>query len=146
MVAWAKGCGHTGQISPFNGTGKLPWKVDWPAHWKVIGVTIEGAGKDHSSSGGSRDIARELCKHVFQYPHPYNLPYEFFLIGGKKMSSSKGLGLKARDLTGVFPSSVGRFLFTRTDYRQAIEFDPAGYHGNTGRIFDEYDRSHIRRT
>ena len=87
MVKWAKGCGYTGRISPFDGNGKLPWKVDWPAHWKVMGVTIEGAGKDHSSAGGSRDIAKALCAEVFNYPNPYNLPYEFFLIGGKKMDS-----------------------------------------------------------
>ncbi len=139
MVIWAKGCGHSGRISPFDGNGKLPWKVDWPAHWEVIGVTIEGAGKDHSSAGGSRDIARELCKDVFEYPEPYNLPYEFFLFGGKKMSSSKGLGLKARDLTGLLPPSVARFLFTRTDYRQSIEFDPAGTMAIAD-LFDEYDR------
>ncbi len=146
MVTWAKGCGFTGKTSPFTDPknpahhpGKLPWKVDWPAHWKVMGVTIEGAGKDHSSAGGSRDIAKELCKEVFHIENPYNLPYEFFLIGGKKMSSSKGLGLKGRDLTGVLPASVGRFLFTRTDYRQAIEFDPVGTMAIPD-LFDEYDR------
>lgn len=139
MVTWAKGCGYTGKTSPFGGKGKLPWKVDWPAHWKVLGVTIEGAGKDHSSAGGSRDIAKELCKEVFHYPNPYNLPIEFFLIGGKKMSSSKGLGLKARDLTSLLPASVGRFLFTRTDYKQAIEFDPVGTMAIPD-LFDEYDR------
>lgn len=146
MVAWAKGCGYTGVTSPFTDPkdtahhpGKLPWKVDWPAHWKVLGVTIEGAGKDHSSAGGSRDIAKELCKEVFHYPNPYNIPYEFFLIGGKKMSSSKGLGLKARDLTSLLPASVGRFLFTRTDYKQAIEFDPIDTMAIPD-LFDEYDR------
>lgn len=139
MVKWAKGCGHKGRVSPFDGRGKLPWKVDWPAHWKVLGVTIEGAGKDHSSAGGSRDIARELCKEVFHIPDPYNIPYEFFLIGGKKMSSSKGLGLKARDLTSLLPPDVGRFLFTRTDYNQAIEFDPMGTMAIPD-LFDEYDR------
>ncbi|MEK7591788.1 MAG: lysine--tRNA ligase [Patescibacteria group bacterium] len=139
MVTWAMGCGHTGRISPFGGNGKLPWKVDWPAHWKVLGVTIEGAGKDHSSAGGSRDIARELCKDVFHIDDPFNLPYEFFLIGGKKMSSSKGLGLKGRDLTVLLPPSVGRFLFTRTDYKQAIEFDPLGTTAIPD-LFDEYDR------
>ncbi|KKU63514.1 MAG: Lysine-tRNA ligase [Candidatus Woesebacteria bacterium GW2011_GWC2_47_16] len=51
MVAWADGCGHEGKVSPFGGTGKLPWKVDWAAHWKVVGVTVEGAGKDHASAG-----------------------------------------------------------------------------------------------
>lgn len=139
MVTWAKGCGNSGKISPFDGHGKLPWKVDWPAHWKVMGVTIEGAGKDHSSAGGSRDIARELCKDVFHYPDPFNVPYEFFLIGGKKMSSSKGLGLKARDLTTLLPPTVARFLFVHTDYRQAIEFDPAGTMAIPD-LFDEYDR------
>ena len=139
MVTWAKGCGFTGKISPFDGYGKLPWKVDWPAHWKVLGVTIEGAGKDHSSAGGSRDIAKALCEEVFHISNPYNLPYEFFLIGGKKMSSSKGLGLKARDLTKLLPPAIGRFLFTRTDYRRSIEFDPVGTMAIPD-LFDEYDR------
>lgn len=140
MVKWARGCGFTGRISPFDGNGKLPWKVDWPAHWKVLGITIEGAGKDHSSAGGSRDIAKALCKEVFHYPNPFNIPYEFFLIGGKKMSSSKGLGLKARELTDLLPPSVGRFLFTRTDYKRAIEFDPVGTMA-IPTLFDEYQKA-----
>lgn len=140
LVKWAKGCGHKGRISPFDGNGKLPWKVDWPAHWTVLKVTVEGAGKDHSSAGGSRDIARELCKHVFKYPEPFNMPYEFFLLGGRKMSSSKGVGLRARDLAGVLPPNIARFLFSRTDYRQTIEFDPSGTMAIPD-LFDEYDRA-----
>lgn len=140
MVKWAKGCGTKGRISPFDGNGKLPWKVDWPAHWRVMGVTIEGAGKDHSSAGGSRDIARELCREVFKYPDPYNLPYEFFLIGGKKMSSSKGLGLKARELTEILPPEIARFLFTRTDYKKAIEFDLVETMA-IPMLFDEYQKA-----
>lgn len=139
LVKWAKGCAHQGRISPFGGNGKLPWKVDWPSHWMVIGVTIEGAGKDHSSAGGSRDIARELVKKVFKIEEPFNLPYEFFLIGGKKMASSKGLGLKARDLTELLPLDLGRFLFCRTDYKQQVNFDPIGTMAIPD-LFDEYDR------
>ncbi len=139
MVKWAEGCGHEGRISPFGGKGKLPWKVDWPAHWMVIGVTVEGAGKDHSSAGGSRDIARALCEEVFHIDEPYNLPYEFFLIGGKKMGSSKGIGLKGRDAKTLLPPEVARFLFTRSDYKQAVEFDPVGTMAIPD-LFDEYDR------
>lgn len=139
LVKWAKGCDNEGRISPFGGNGKLPWKVDWPSHWMVIGVTIEGAGKDHSSAGGSRDIARELVKHVFKIEEPFNLPYEFFLIGGKKMASSKGLGLKARDLTELLPLELGRFLFCRADYKQQVNFDPNGTMAIPD-LFDEYDR------
>lgn len=140
LVTWAKGCGHEGKLSPFGGTGKLPWKVDWPAHWKVIGVTVEGAGKDHASAGGSYDIAMALCEEVFKYPHPFKVPYEFLLIGGKKMSSSKGLGLKAHDLTKILPPEVGRFLFIRADYREQINFDPVGTMAIPD-LFDEYDRT-----
>ncbi|MCX6704939.1 MAG: lysine--tRNA ligase, partial [Candidatus Woesebacteria bacterium] len=140
LVTWAKGCGYEGKVSPFGGTGKLPWKVDWAAHWKVIGVTIEGAGKDHASAGGSYDIAMALCDDVFHYSKPYKLPYEHFLIGGKKMSSSKGLGLKARDWTSIVPASVGKFLFVRTDYTEALNFNPLATMVIPD-LFDEYDRA-----
>ena len=140
LVTWAQGCGHEGKISPFGGRGKLPWKVDWAAHWKVVGVTIEGAGKDHASAGGSYDIAMALCKEVFKYPHPYKLPYEFFLIGGRKMSSSKGLGLKAHDLIKILPPELGRFLFARSDYREQANFDPMGTMAIPD-LFDEYDKA-----
>lgn len=140
LVTWAKGCGHEGKVSPFTGTGKLPWKVDWPAHWKVIGVTIEGAGKDHASAGGSYDIAMALCDEVFHYPRPYKLPYEFFLVGGKKMSSSKGLGLKAHDLVKILPAEIGRFVFARTNHKEQIEFEPVGTMAISD-LFDEYDEA-----
>jgi len=140
LVTWAKGCGHEGKISPFGGTGKLPWKVDWAAHWKVIGVTIEGAGKDHASAGGSYDIAMTLCREVFGYNPPYKLPYEFLLIGGKKMSSSKGLGLKAHDLVNILPAEVARFLFVNADITKQSNFDPVGTAAIPD-LFDDYDKA-----
>lgn len=139
LVKWATGCGFEGKISPFEGNGKLPWKVDWPAHWKVLGITIEGAGKDHTSAGGSLDIAQAICKEVFNYPQPFSPQYEFLLIGGKKMSTSKGLGLKARDANKLLPPELIRFLFSRTDYNQQVNFDPIGTMAIPD-LFDEYDR------
>lgn len=138
LVAWAVGCGYVGKISPFDGNAKLPWKVDWPAHWKVLGVTFEGAGKDHASRGGSYDIAFAQCEEVFDIPKPYYFPYEFFLLGGKKMGSSKGIGLKARDLTSVLPPEVARFLIVRIIPNKALEFDPVGQ--AIPNLFDEFDR------
>jgi len=140
LVTWAKGCGHEGKTSPFGGTGKLPWKVDWAAHWKVIGVTIEGAGKDHASAGGSYDIAMAICKEVFGYPEPYKLPYEFLLIGGHKMSSSKGVGLKAHDLVKILPAAVARFLFINNDIKSQGNFDPNGTMAIPD-LFDKYDEA-----
>lgn len=140
LVTWAAGCGHEGKVTPFGGTGKLPWKVDWAAHWKVIGVTIEGAGKDHASAGGSYDIAMAICKEVFNYEMPYKLPIEFLLIGGRKMSSSKGIGLKAHDLVKILPAAVARFLFVNNDIRTQGNFDPSGTMAIPD-LFDAYDRS-----
>lgn len=142
-VDWTKGCGFTGEISPFSGNGKfvgkLSWKVEWAVKWKVIGITVEGAGKDHMTAGGSHDLSTLICERVINYPTPYGFSHEFFLIGGKKMSSSKGLGSSAKEVSEIIPPYLGRFLFTRTDYRQAIEFDPLGSMAIPD-LFDEYDR------
>ncbi|AKM81542.1 MAG: Lysine-tRNA ligase [Candidatus Pacebacteria bacterium GW2011_GWF2_38_9] len=137
-VTWAKGCGHKGKISPFGGNGKLLWKVDWPAHWTAIGVNVEGAGKDHSSAGGSRDMANAQCEQVFKIPVPFNIPYEWILIRGAKMSSSKGVGTSAREFTKLFPPAVGRFLFASRNYSQVIDFDPSTM--AIPDLFDEYDQ------
>ena len=137
-VKWAKGCEFKSKISPYGGTGKLLWKVDWPAHWKALGITIEGAGKDHSSSGGSRDIAAKILKKIFNYPNPFDIPYEWILVKGAKMSSSKGIGTSAYDFVKELPPNLCRFLFARTHYNKVINFDPVG--NTISDLFDEYDR------
>jgi lysyl-tRNA synthetase class 1 len=137
-VEWARGCGYSGKVSPFNGTGKLLWKVDWPAHWTHIGVTVEGAGKDHTSAGGSRDMAREILKRVFAHPEPFDIPYEWLLIRGTKMSSSKGVGASAKEFADLLPPQVARFLFARTHCNTVIDFDLVG--NTISDLFDEYDR------
>lgn len=139
LVTWAEGCGHEGKVSPFGGTGKLPWKVDWAAHWAVLGVTVEGAGKDHASKGGSYDIAMAICKDIFKYERPYKFYNEFLLIGGRKMSSSKGVGLKAHDLVKILPAEIARFLFISKDIKKQSNFDPYGTMAIPD-LFDEYDK------
>lgn len=138
-VTWAKGCGHQGKISPFSGNGKLLWKADWPAHWRTMGVTIEGAGKDHTSAGGSRDMANAECRGIFEIEPPFDVPYEWILIRGAKMSSSKGVGTSAREFTELFPASVGRFLFVNKHYGQVIDFDPQTM--AIPDLFDDYDQA-----
>ncbi len=80
LVKWATGCGYTGRISPFGGTGKLPWKQDWPAKWAALGVTVEGEGSDHATAGGSRQVADAISRQVLHRDPPYDVPYEFFLV------------------------------------------------------------------
>lgn len=140
-VKWTEGCGHEGKTSPFSDEsgikGKLPWKVEWPAKWQAIGVTVEGAGKDHMSKGGSHDMAELFCERIFHYPVPYPVSYEFLLIGGKKMSSSKGRGFAASDMTSILPPELVRFLIVKMDPHKQTNFDP-GEGETIPRLFDEY--------
>ena len=137
-VAWTRGCGAEGRLSPFDGNAKLPWKVDWAAKWKVNGVNVEGAGKDHSTKGGSRDVANLISKEVFGYAPPFDVPYEFFLVGGRKMSSSKGRGSSAKDISELLPPQMFRFALLSKDINQAISFDPEG--DTIPVLYDLYDQ------
>jgi len=127
-----------GEISPFGGNAKMPWKVAWGARWFVFKTDIEGEGKDHFAAGGSRDVADAIYKKVFKKVPPYDIRYEHFLIGGAKMSSSKGLGVTAKDMYDFLPANILRFLFIRTKYKRAIDFHPSGE--TIPQLFDEYDR------
>jgi len=136
---WATGCGHHGTVSPFGGRAKLPYNVDWPAKWDLFGVTIEPAGKDLSTKGGSRDRSDAIAREVFGNEPPANVPYEFLNIGGRKMSTSKGLGASATQIADVIPPEQLRLLFLRPKPNTAIEFDPDGTDA-IPRLFDESDR------
>ncbi len=139
QVKWTQGCGHQGKVSPLNGNAKMPWKVEWPCKWKVIGVTIEGAGKDHMTEGGSHDFAKLMCKEVIDYPVPFHFSHEFFLTGGSKMSSSKGIGSSAREIANIIPAYLIKFAVARVKYNKAIDFDPYGM--SIPDLFDAYDEA-----
>jgi lysyl-tRNA synthetase, class I len=140
MVSWARGCGHTGKVSPFDGNGKLPWKLEWVAKWNSFPVTIEGAGKDHSTKGGSRDVASMCLRRIFGEQPPLNIPYEFFLVGGAKMSSSKGLGVSARAMADFLPPEALRFLLLKSAPNRPVNFTPNEVY--TLKLFNELDRFH----
>lgn len=139
-VEWAKGCNEKGEISPYDGNAKLSWKVEWGAKWATFGVTIEGAGKDHASAGGSYDIAMQICERVFKKTPPLKIPYEFFLSHGKKMASSKGLGITGEELLEVVPPEIVRFLMIKTQPNQAVEFEPKGT-DVIPNLFDAYQKA-----
>jgi lysyl-tRNA synthetase class 1 len=76
---------------------------------------------------------------VFEREPPRNVPYEFLNIGGKKMSTSKGLGAAAHTMAEVLPPEQIRFLFVRHRPESVIEFVPEGTDA-IPRQFDEFDR------
>ncbi len=138
LVKWARGCGHRGQMSPFDGRGKLPWKLEWCAKWRTFPVTIEGAGQDHSTKGGSRDVAMACLRAIFGQEPPLNCPYDFFLVGGAKMSSSKGIGVTSRDMADFLPPEILRFLLVRPPPRQPVNFEPSEVY--IIKLFNDFDR------
>ena len=142
MVKWARGCGHEGRVSPFDGRGKLPWKLEWVAKWMTFPVTIEGAGKDHSTKGGSRDVSAACLRAIFGKEPPLNVPYEFFLVGGAKMSSSRGVGASARDIADLLPPEVLRFLMIRTKPNSPVNFDVK--EEGIVKLYNEFDRFQSR--
>ncbi|MBT6069414.1 lysine--tRNA ligase [Candidatus Peregrinibacteria bacterium] len=139
MVDWAKGCGHEGKAEPWRGVGKLPWKVEWPVKWASYQVDIEGSGKDHCAAGGSHDVGERICAEVLETVPPFNIPYEFFLLGGAKMSSSKGNAASAKAVSDLLPPELFRFLMIMKEPNQPIEFSPDG--DTIPRLFDKYDEA-----
>lgn len=133
----ARNCGHTGRVAPWSGAAKLFWKVDWAAKWIALGVDIEGGGKDHSTKGGSRDAANGISREIFNYEPPFDIPYEFFLVGGRKMSSSKGRGTSAKEMCDLFPPEIFRLALIGKDIREQIDFNPSGE--SVPRLYDWYD-------
>jgi lysyl-tRNA synthetase class 1 len=139
LVTWARGCGHSGWVSPFGGRAKLPWNLEWAAQWGLFGVTIEPCGKDLATAGGSRDRADAISREVYDREPPIRVDYEFLNVGGKKMSTSKGQGVPAHRIVEIVPAEQLRLLFLRPRPNSAIEFVPEGTDA-IPRLFDEFDR------
>jgi lysyl-tRNA synthetase, class I len=147
FVDWAAGCGHEGECSPYNGSGKLPWKVEWPAKWFSLGVVVEYAGKDHFTKGGSRSIGIAISDEVYGYPPPYPSTgkdtgpgYEFLNVQGKKMSTSKGHGMGFSEVTNYVPAAILRYLLVATRPTAAIDFDPIT-RNDLILLYDRFDRT-----
>jgi len=117
-------CGSEGSVS-MKGGGKLTWRVDWPARWQLLGVTVEPFGKDHASRGGSYDTGATICKEIFKHEPPFPVVYEWIsLRGGGDMSSSKGNVISIADMVEVFPPEVLKYLIVKTKPNRRIVFDP----------------------
>lgn len=137
-IEWAEGCGYEGKISPFDGNASLPWKPEWAAKFVAKQVEFEGGGKDHYTKGGSRQVADAICREVMGYEPPYGVFNEFFLVSGKKMSSSKGNAATAREMVDLLPPHILRLLLLKTPINRQIDFDPEG--DSVPVLWDTYDR------
>ncbi|NHW88746.1 MAG: lysine--tRNA ligase [Archaeoglobales archaeon] len=123
-VYYSCSCGNIGKVS-YKGGGKLSWRLDWVARWKILGITCEPFGKDHATAGGSYDTGKRLAREIFDYPPPFPIPYEWIhLKGVGAMKSSKGIVIPVRDLVETLPPEIVRYIIIRAKPERHIEFDP----------------------
>ncbi len=117
-------CGSRGSL-PIAGGGKLVWRVDWPARWMLLGVSVEPFGKDHATRGGSYDTGVRLVREVFAGEPPLPIPYEWIRLKGRgDMSSSRGNVLSIGRMLEVVPPEALRYLVIRERPQKTISFDP----------------------
>jgi lysyl-tRNA synthetase class 1 len=127
-------CGNKG-VASFTGGGKLTWRVDWAARWKLLGVTIEPFGKDHAAPGGSFDTGKRIATEIYKYAAPYPIPFEHIHLKtqsgeGKKakvtsMSSSKGTNIPVHEIVEAVPPAILKHVIVRVRPEKHIEFNPA---------------------
>lgn len=133
---YVAGCGHEGEADFTKGEGKLTWRVEWPARWKLLGVTCEPFGKDHAVVGGSYDTGKLIAERVFDCEAPYPVPYEWVSLKGRRMSSSKGVVFTLPEWLEIAEPELLRYFIFRSKPMKAKEFDPGLPLLD---LYDEYD-------
>lgn len=130
-------CGHEGSMDIKSGTGKLTWRVEWAARWKILGITCEPFGKDHAASGGSYDVSSIISQEIFDYPAPYPVPYEWITLKGEAMSKSHGVFFTPGQWLEIGkPETLNYFLF-RSKPLKHKDFNPEMPFLD---FIDQYDR------
>jgi len=139
-VTYLSECGHEETVNLDSCRDiKLQWKVDWPMRWQVENVTFETGGADHSSSGGSKDVASRVSREIFGYEPPMYEPYSFIGIkgGGAKMSSSAGNVLTLTEMLRVYDRH--QILWFYSKYKPLQNFSLA-LDNDVIRYYSEFDR------
>ena len=126
-----EGCGHEGTASLRE--GKLPWRFEWPAQWRVLGVDFEPFGKDHAE--GSWPSGADVARTVLGDEPPVPMAYEWFTLDGEPFSSSAGHVVLVQDVLDLLEAEVVRFFFSK-DPRRARDFNVE----HLDQLVDEFDR------
>lgn len=124
IVKYRCDCGHEGEMDIKTGNGKLTWRVEWAARWKIFGTTCEPFGKDHAASGGSYDVSSIISKEIFGYEAPYPVPYEWITLDGDAMSKSKGVFFTPAQWLEIGPAESLNYYLFRSKPMKSKDFSP----------------------
>jgi lysyl-tRNA synthetase class 1 len=123
-VSYKCDCGYDGIMDITTGNGKLTWRVEWAARWKIFEVSCEPFGKDHAASGGSYDVSKVISEEIFNYKAPYPVPYEWITLNGEAMSKSHGVFFTPKQWLEIgSPESLNYFIF-RSKPMKHKDFSP----------------------
>ena len=81
---------------------------------------------------------RSSLMRIFGGTSPLDVPYEFFLVSGAKMSSSKGVGTSAREIANFLPPEILRFLMIKIPPKRTVNFSTDFDY--VVKLFNEHDR------
>ena len=131
-------CGHSGKADIRKADGKMPWRIEWAAKWKVFNVTCEPFGKDHAAAGGSYDTGVRLAKEIFGIAPPHPVSYEFVQLKGMgQMHKSTGSPVTGVDALSITPPQVMNYIVLRVNPERHIDYDSGM---GILDMVDEYDR------
>jgi lysyl-tRNA synthetase class 1 len=126
-----EGCGHEGTATLRE--GKLPWRFEWPAQWKLLGVDFEPFGKDHAEGSWPSGVA--IAREVLDVEPPVPMVYEWFTLDGEPLSSSAGNVLTVDEALTFLEPEVLKYFFTKEPLKQR-DFSVGG----VDQLVDEFDR------
>jgi lysyl-tRNA synthetase class 1 len=126
-----EGCGHEGTATLRE--GKLPWRFEWPAQWKLLGVDFEPFGKDHAEGSWPSGVA--IAREVLDIEPPVPMVYEWFTLDGEPLSSSAGNVLTVDEALTLLEPEVLKYFFTKEPLKQR-DFSVE----HVDQLVDEFDR------
>ena len=138
-VKYTKGCGYEGSAKISEHKYKIVWRLHWPAWKQVFNTSIEGAGVDHHTKGGSEDTCEMITKQLMRAPYHIPFKYGFILFEGKKYSKSKGIGMGVSDLISIVPPEIIKYKLLKPDLQENVDINPTPE--NLIRLMDEFQKA-----
>ncbi len=137
LVEYRAADGKLHQADVRAGEVKLDWRVDWPARWAILGVDVEGFGKEHATKGGSYETGAAIVREIFNAEPPIPVPFNPINLKGdnQKMSSSLGNLVTIADALEVIPPDILRYFVFKSLPQKVLAFDPGV---GMGQLIDEY--------
>lgn len=126
-VKYTKGCGFKGKNKIADHKYKIVWRLHWPSWKQIFKSSIEGAGIDHHTKGGSEDTCKEITLNLLK--KDYHIPYRygFILFQGRKYSKSKGTGMGIMEVIKLMPPEIVKYMVLKPDLEENVDIDPTSF-------------------